>query len=93
MGRHFAVRQERGTARAATTTAMGGDVQGGSSITQQYVKNVLVITEPSTGCQTAGVAAFGASQDERDATFKRGRTLTSAARACRSRSAPAASSR
>ena len=45
------------------------------------------ITEPSTGCQTAGIAAyfcdyvtwviknddaFGASQDERDATFKRG---------------------
>ncbi|TCL81404.1 MULTISPECIES: transglycosylase domain-containing protein [unclassified Rathayibacter] len=48
---------------------------------------VPVITEPSTGCQTAGIAAyfcdyvtwviknddaFGASQDERDATFKRG---------------------
>ncbi|PPH98884.1 penicillin-binding protein [Rathayibacter sp. AY1B7] len=31
-----------GTVRAAATTAMGGDVQGGSSITQQYVKNVLV---------------------------------------------------
>ncbi|NQX10907.1 penicillin-binding protein [Microbacteriaceae bacterium VKM Ac-2855] len=31
-----------GTVRAATTTALGGDVQGGSSITQQYVKNVLV---------------------------------------------------
>ncbi|QHC66013.1 PASTA domain-containing protein [Rathayibacter sp. VKM Ac-2759] len=31
-----------GTVRAAATTAMGGSVQGGSSITQQYVKNVLV---------------------------------------------------
>ncbi|PPI21779.1 penicillin-binding protein [Rathayibacter sp. AY1B1] len=31
-----------GTVRAAATTALGGDVQGGSSITQQYVKNVLV---------------------------------------------------
>ncbi|MWV49229.1 PASTA domain-containing protein [Rathayibacter sp. VKM Ac-2803] len=31
-----------GTVRAAATTAMGGNVQGGSSITQQYVKNVLV---------------------------------------------------
>ncbi|NQX27272.1 transglycosylase domain-containing protein [Microbacteriaceae bacterium VKM Ac-2854] len=31
-----------GTVRAATTTAMGGSVQGGSSVTQQYVKNVLV---------------------------------------------------
>ncbi|KQQ21142.1 hypothetical protein ASF48_11470 [Rathayibacter sp. Leaf299] len=31
-----------GTVRAAATTAMGGRVQGGSSITQQYVKNVLV---------------------------------------------------
>ncbi|KZX21425.1 penicillin-binding protein [Rathayibacter tanaceti] len=31
-----------GTVRAAATTALGADVQGGSSITQQYVKNVLV---------------------------------------------------
>lgn len=31
-----------GTARAAMTTLSGGDIQGGSSITQQYVKNVLV---------------------------------------------------
>ncbi|PJJ55524.1 transglycosylase domain-containing protein [Compostimonas suwonensis] len=32
----------QGTVRGALTTAFGGDVQGGSSITQQYVKNVLV---------------------------------------------------
>lgn len=31
-----------GTLRAVLTNAVGGDVQGGSSITQQYVKNVLV---------------------------------------------------
>ncbi|MGO4689364.1 transglycosylase domain-containing protein [Glaciibacter sp. 2TAF33] len=32
----------QGTLRAAVTTVVGGDIQGGSSITQQYVKNVLV---------------------------------------------------
>lgn len=32
----------RGTARALLATASGGGVQGGSSITQQYVKNVLL---------------------------------------------------
>jgi membrane peptidoglycan carboxypeptidase len=32
----------QGTLRAAVTTVAGGDIQGGSSITQQYVKNVLV---------------------------------------------------
>jgi membrane peptidoglycan carboxypeptidase len=31
-----------GTIRGAAATALGKDVQGGSSITQQYVKNVLV---------------------------------------------------
>jgi membrane peptidoglycan carboxypeptidase len=31
-----------GTVRGALTSATGNDVQGGSSITQQYVKNVLV---------------------------------------------------
>ncbi len=31
-----------GTIRAALSNSAGGDVQGGSSITQQYVKNVLV---------------------------------------------------
>ncbi|MET3453328.1 transglycosylase domain-containing protein [Curtobacterium sp. 1544] len=31
-----------GTLRGAAATVVGGDVQGGSSITQQYVKNVLV---------------------------------------------------
>ncbi|SDN00928.1 Membrane carboxypeptidase (penicillin-binding protein) [Cryobacterium flavum] len=32
----------QGTLRATATTVAGGDTQGGSSITQQYVKNVLV---------------------------------------------------
>ena len=32
----------QGTVRGAFTTALQGNVQGGSSITQQYVKNVLV---------------------------------------------------
>jgi membrane peptidoglycan carboxypeptidase len=32
----------QGTVRGAVTTTLHGDVQGGSSITQQYVKNVLV---------------------------------------------------
>ena len=32
----------QGTLRAAVTTVVGGEIQGGSSITQQYVKNVLV---------------------------------------------------
>ena len=32
----------QGTLRAAVTTALGGVTQGGSSITQQYVKNVRV---------------------------------------------------
>ena len=32
----------QGTVRAALSTVTGGSIQGGSSITQQYVKNVLV---------------------------------------------------
>jgi len=39
----------QGTIRGAATTALGGTVQGGSSITQQYVKNVLV-----QKCETLG---------------------------------------
>jgi membrane peptidoglycan carboxypeptidase len=50
----------RGTVRGALTTVLRGNVQGGSSITQQYVKNVLVqrcenlaSTEEITACYDA----------------------------------------
>ncbi|MFF2389743.1 transglycosylase domain-containing protein [Agromyces sp. NPDC058104] len=36
-----------GTVRGALKTVIGGDTQGGSSITQQYVKNVLVANDMS----------------------------------------------
>ncbi|UOE43848.1 transglycosylase domain-containing protein [Agromyces larvae] len=51
----------RGTVRAALRTSTGGDVQGGSSISQQYVKNVLVqravLTAASDADRTAAVEA------------------------------------
>ena len=34
----------RGLARALVSNAQGGEVQGGSTLTQQYVKNVLLLT-------------------------------------------------
>jgi membrane peptidoglycan carboxypeptidase len=47
-----------GTIRGALATASGSDVQGGSSITQQYVKNVLVQQcEELTGATTAAANA------------------------------------
>ncbi|WIB61180.1 transglycosylase domain-containing protein [Curtobacterium sp. MCLR17_007] len=47
-----------GTLRGAAATAVGGDVQGGSSITQQYVKNVLVQQcEQLTGKDAAATKA------------------------------------
>ncbi|PZE25301.1 MULTISPECIES: transglycosylase domain-containing protein [unclassified Curtobacterium] len=41
-----------GTLRGAASTALGKDVQGGSSITQQYVKNVLVQQCEQLGTQS-----------------------------------------
>ncbi len=47
-----------GTVRGAAATVVGGDVQGGSSITQQYVKNVLVQQcEQLTGSDQAATEA------------------------------------
>jgi membrane peptidoglycan carboxypeptidase len=47
-----------GTLRGAAATALGKDVQGGSSITQQYVKNVLVQEcEQLTGSTPAATTA------------------------------------
>ncbi|ROS74888.1 membrane peptidoglycan carboxypeptidase [Curtobacterium sp. PhB130] len=47
-----------GTLRGAAATVVGGDVQGGSSITQQYVKNVLVQQcEQLTGKDAAATKA------------------------------------
>lgn len=46
-----------GTLRGVAATVVGGDVQGGSSITQQYVKNVLVQQcEELTGKDQAATA-------------------------------------
>lgn len=63
----------QGTARAILSNFTGGDVQGGSSITQQYVKNVL-ITEGISSAKTdeerkaaydAATASSGASGMQR----------------------------
>jgi membrane peptidoglycan carboxypeptidase len=47
-----------GTIRAALSNAGGGNVQGGSSITQQYVKNVLVQKAEEISDPVARKAAF-----------------------------------
>ncbi|MFM6974577.1 MAG: transglycosylase domain-containing protein [Agromyces sp.] len=49
----------QGTIRAVLSNFIGGDVQGGSSITQQFVKNVLI---------TQGVAA-AKNEEERQAAY------------------------
>ena len=47
-----------GTVRAALSNSAGGDVQGGSSITQQYVKNVLVQKSEEISDPVERAAAF-----------------------------------
>ena len=49
----------QGTVRAVVSTVVGGDVQGGSTITQQYVKNVLA---------TQGINA-AKTQEEKEAAY------------------------
>ncbi len=46
----------RGTLRAIGTDLVGGAVQGGSTLAQQYVKNALVLTAPDAEAQRAAVA-------------------------------------
>ncbi len=52
-----------GTIRAALSNSAGGDVQGGSSITQQYVKNVLVQKAEEISDPVARAAAFKAATE------------------------------
>ena len=46
----------RGTLRAIATDLTGGQVQGGSTIAQQYVKNALLLTAADSAAQRAAVA-------------------------------------
>jgi len=46
----------RGTMRAIVADLVGGQVQGGSTLAQQYVKNALLLTASSTAEQQAAVA-------------------------------------
>ena len=46
----------RGTLRAIATDLMGGQVQGGSTIAQQYVKNALLLTATTSQQAQAAVA-------------------------------------
>jgi membrane peptidoglycan carboxypeptidase len=46
----------RGSARALVTDFMGGQVQGGSTLAQQYVKNALVLTAASPAQQRDATA-------------------------------------
>jgi membrane peptidoglycan carboxypeptidase len=52
-----------GTVRAALSNSAGGDVQGGSSITQQYVKNVLVQKAEEISDPAERAAAFKAATE------------------------------
>lgn len=47
----------RGTLRAFLNNAAGGDTQGGSTLTQQYVKQVLIETAVSHGDEAGVIAA------------------------------------
>ena len=46
----------RGTLRALVTDLTGGQVQGGSTLAQQYVKNALLLTAADSAEQRAAVA-------------------------------------
>ena len=52
-----------GTGRAILSNFIGGSVQGGSSITQQYVKNVLVQKAEGLSDPTARKAAYAAATE------------------------------
>lgn len=52
-----------GTVRAALSNTAGGNVQGGSSITQQYVKNVLVQKAEEISDPVARATAFKAATE------------------------------
>ncbi|WP_077224326.1 transglycosylase domain-containing protein [Rathayibacter sp. VKM Ac-2630] len=56
----------QGTIRAVVSNVIGGDLQGGSSITQQYVKNVLV--QQAEALSDVDEAASQAAYDEATAT-------------------------
>ncbi|MCJ1682522.1 transglycosylase domain-containing protein [Rathayibacter sp. VKM Ac-2928] len=56
----------QGTIRAVLSNVVGGDLQGGSSITQQYVKNVLV--QKAEALSDTDAAASQAAYDEATAT-------------------------
>jgi membrane peptidoglycan carboxypeptidase len=53
---HHGALDIRGSLRALVTDLGGGQVQGGSTIAQQYVKNALVLTATSPAQQRAAVA-------------------------------------
>jgi membrane peptidoglycan carboxypeptidase len=50
----------RGSLRALVTDFVGGQVQGGSTLAQQYVKNALVLTAPNAQQQRAAIAESAA---------------------------------